>query len=454
MKPIKIIFEASLKNPDDPAEVTLVADAVGVGKTHRLATGQIVTWTAEFLRAKAHTFIGKPVNIDLDEDGEATGHSRRAIGAVTQASFDERRQVITVHAALWLHYYPSTVTRIKELEAAGRLEVSMELIPEGEMLANEDGSVTPVDGEFTGLGIVRVGADPRNKVLLVAAIQEDEANAPMKIEEILDKVKEHFQLPVPQTPEQAREERNAELSAAHEGSFEWFSRRLAEHLSSRHTPDEYIWSSVIATYPKYAIFQEGEAYYRIEFSRKGRSIEFGEPVEVDPTYNEVDASAAWSAELSASTDEDANSPHQEEVQVTDTNDELRASLRAELEAELQPKLDRLAELEAAEAERADRDAKDAIVASRTADLEKILPAKDDEARAKRGEQVRDLTDEAFEAVKAAYLEAAEVKGGIHSDADPSPERDEDADSLTDEQVSDMAGRALAAAGLAAPAKDK
>ena len=166
-------IEASLSNPDDPAEVTLVADVAGVGRTQRLATGQVLNWTPEMLRKFAPSLIGKPVNVDLDETGEPGGHTRRVIGAITHAEFDESRQVVSVHAALWRHYFGATVARLKELGA--RLQVSMEFLM-AQVTDNGDGSITPTEGEFSGLGIVRVGADPRNQVLLLASLAEDEAS--------------------------------------------------------------------------------------------------------------------------------------------------------------------------------------------------------------------------------------------------------------------------------------
>lgn len=454
MQPIRTTFTASLTNPNDPSEVTLVADVVGVGKTHRLASGQIVTWTADFLRAKAHTFIGKPVNIDFDDDGEATGHSRRVAGAITHAFFDEGKQVITVHAALWPHYLPATVARIKELAAENRIEVSMELIPEGELIANEDGSETPVDGDFSGMGIVRVGADPKNKVILVAALAEDdEAVGTMKIDEIMSAVRERFGLTEAKTPDQEREERNAELAAAHEGSFEWFSRRLAEHLASKRSPDDYAapYCYVIATYPKYAIYQEGESYFRIEYARKGRDINFEEPSEVDPTYNPVEASA--------SEDQDAPIPLSEVPPLEPTTEELRASLREEVLAELKPQLDALTErAEKAEKALTDRDAAaalDTLAASRAAELDAILPVTTDEGKERRLKLVRTLDEDGFASLKADLADAAQAKGGVATDAERHAAADEgDANQPTDEQLDQWLAEAQASLGIAAKGKSE
>lgn len=457
MKPIRVTFNAALNNPNDSREVTLVAKAVGVGRTHRLATGQIITWTAEFLREKASSFIGMPVNIDLDEEDEPTGHSRRAVGAIKNAYFDEGEQGIIVTAALWRHYAPHTVERIKELandpDARDRVQVSMEFIPEGELVANGDGSESPVDGEFSGLGIVRVGADPRNKVILVAALAEDEAKEPMpSLEEILNGLRDRFVLTEKTTPEQERDARNAELTAAHEGSLEWYSRRLAEHFSAKRGDDyEAPYCYVVATYPKYAIYQEGESYFQIAYARKGRDITFEEPVEVDPTYNPVEASV--------SEDTDAPDTHEEDAALaTEITEELRASLREELLAEVQPQLDALtSERDAARQEIADRDAAAAVgelTTSRLAELETILPATDEETTTQRTTLVTALDDVGFAALKATLAAAADTKGGLATDADRHAGTEEEEGVLTEEQVGTLAGRALAAAGMAAPAKDK
>lgn len=456
MNPIRMTATASLTNPNDPTEVTLVADAVGVGTTYRMASGHVITWTAEFLRAKAHSFIGKPVNIDLDEKGKATGHSRRVVGAITHAFFDERKQVVTVHAAIWPHYAPSTVAKIKDLAKDNddneRPQVSMEFIPTAEMIANSDGSETPTDGEFSGLGIVGVGADPRNRLILVAALAEDEASegAPMKPEDIIQLVRDRFSVTEKQTPEQERDERNAELMAAHEGSFEWFSRRLAEHLASKRSPDDYAapYSYVIATFPKYAIYQEGESYFRIDYARKGREVTFEEPTEVDPTYSPVEATA--------SEDQDAPETLSEEAPLETITDELRASLREEFLTELKPQLDELATLKAEnetlKAEKAAGElaaAKEAKTQTRVEELDKIIPAKDDAARTARATQVADLEDAGFEALKAAYLSLAEVHGGINSDgerhaADAGETPVDPVDAEADQIIADMKASAEAA----------
>lgn len=458
MNPIRVTFNAALNNPNDSREVTLVAKAVGVGRTHRLATGQIITWTAELLRNKAASFIGMPVNIDLDEEDQPTGHSRRAVGAIKAAYFDEGEQGVIVTAALWRHYAPHTVERIKELandpDTRSRIQVSMEFIPEGEMTANADGSETPVDGEFSGLGIVRVGADPRNKVILVAALAEDEAKEPMKLDDIVDGLRDRFVLTEKKTPEQERDEINAELAAAHEGSLEWTSRRLAEHLAERRGSDyDAPYCYVIATYPKYAIYQEGDNYYRVEYTRKGRSLEFGEPAEVDPTYNPVEATAS----------QDDADPAQTEVAAlgTELSEEQKAELRAELLAEVQPQLD---ELEAVKAERdtllaekataAEAEAKKELIATRVAELETISPA-EGESKARREALCAALDDEAFATYKADLADTVATKGGLATDAERHAGTEEaESGGLTEESIAAMAGRALAAAGHAAPAKDK
>lgn len=182
--------EASLLDPNDPVETNIVVDAAGVGRTNRLATGQILTWTAEKLRAFASTMVGMPINVDLDEDGEATGHSRRAVGAVTKAEFDEGTQTLRATGSVWAHYYPSLASRLKELFTDGRVEPSMEFTPTAELQSNADGSETPTAGRFSGLALVRRGADPRARALLMASVREDLERQPVEVQMNLEQITE------------------------------------------------------------------------------------------------------------------------------------------------------------------------------------------------------------------------------------------------------------------------
>lgn len=195
MKLDRFLLEAhaSLEDPEDPAEVTLVADAVSVGTN---LNG--LTWTEEALRKFAHTFVGMPVNVELDEDGEATDHTRSVVGTVTEARYDDARQVVTIRAALWRNYFPHTVTRLKQLHADQKLKVSMEFLAK-EVHRNEDGTITPVLGRFSGLAFVRRPADLGQHVLLLASYDDDRRslnpmeNAPMtKLDALIQFMRDTF----------------------------------------------------------------------------------------------------------------------------------------------------------------------------------------------------------------------------------------------------------------------
>lgn len=382
-------IEASLENPDDPAEVTLIADAAAVGRTNRLATGQILTWTAEKLREFAGSMVGQPINVDLDEDDDGdevpTGHTRRVVGAITESKFDETSQALRVRGSLWRHYFPSTVSALKTAFPKGKVNVSMEFTPTAELQSNGDGSETPTAGRFSGLGLVRRGADPRARAILMASVREDLERQPVEVQMNLDQITEAV------------------------------ARKLGYRQDEPDTA----------------------------------------------TRAETDDAPADSEEVIASTEEDAPTTTQEDATLaTELTEEQRASLREELLAELKPQLDELATvkaenetLKAKEAAREAADAKKELVATRMAELETILPA-DDAAKGRREALCAALDDEAFAAYKADIAAAAEVKGGIATDAARHEGTEEEGKGLTEEQIATMAGRALAASGNAAPAKDK
>ena len=442
--------EASLLDPNDPAEVTLVADVVGVGKTHRLATGQIVTWTAAFLRQQAHTFIGKPVNIDLNEDGQPSGHSRRVIGTITAAFFDEAKQVITVHAALWRHYAPLTVARIKEL-GAKKLQVSMELIPRGEMQSNEDGSVTPIDGEFTGMGIVRVGADPQNRVILVAALAEDDQQRSTPTPE--DDATFLKRLLRRLFPDEVQAEGHCvECDEVHAAPMSTDTRNSLPD-SSFACPSE-------RKYPvKHKDGSIDMAHLRNALARVAdpNNDQCGKEVIMRlAKQNGIGASAQAASDapdddtvISASEDTGAAD---EEHDVPDNSEELRAALRAELREEFEAELAALTaerdELKAAAEQREADEAADRLATERAAELEAILPSKSDEAKARRLTTLRTLSAEAFDALKAELAEAAEFKGALHSEGNKSRDAGSE-DEIPEEQMAGYLEEAQAAFGVAA-----
>lgn len=425
------VLEASIENPNDTAEVNVIAAVASVGIN---ANG--IEWTEEFLQEKADTFIGMPVNIFLDAEGEPTGHSRQAIGSIIESWYDRTARAIMVKASLWGHYFPRAVKRIKELYSAKKLKVSMEFLTnKASLVANEDGSQRPVDGRFSGMGFVRNPADTGQFVQLVAALAEDQAeqvaasaahdagDQMSKERGLLEQIK---QLLAGEEPEGEREETaeeyqtrqdevNAELSAAHEGSFEWTNRRLMEHLSANRSPDEYTYHYVIATYANYAIYQEGENYYRIDFKRSGDKLNFGEPTEVDPKY-----------EAKASVDE---TPEGEEMAETATPTPEMVALQSRieaLEADLAAEKAKTTEYETEKQAAVEEAAATKRAEDRLAEINTIAPVKSEELKASLQKSLRDMSDEAFTAFKDTL--AAQVKpAGMGSDAtieNPDPTGDD------------------------------
>lgn len=493
--------DASLVNPDDLTEVNVVAAVAGVGKTHRLSTGQVIRWTPEWLRAHASDFVGKPVNVRIGPTGKATNHTRDPIGAIKEAHYDEEKQAVIVTASLWEHYRPSTIQQLRKLYKEGDLHVSMEMkYPEGSLLANEDGSHTPTEGTFSGMGFVGQAGDPRSMVYLMAALDEDEdrkdkVSVSDMLREIAAKIlglseKTELELQakplssesrndLPDSsfacPEQRKypvkhkdgsidlphlrnalarvsdsnndqcgketimalakkylnkEERAALMSqealAAHAGSFEWLMRNLQDHLqanrSSSGEDSMPAYAAVIATYPNYAIYAEGDSYFRIDYKRSGDKLNFGEPQEVDPVYQPT-AKASAEANGDDSADDTGNQNQGESNTMSATPEELLAAKDSELAA----KNGELAELKAAfetvtntlNEMKAAQDAKDAEAKAnaqadeRLAELEKIndAPLKDETKTALR-ESLKTIDDAAFNAVKSAYAAAAEIRAGV------------------------------------------
>lgn len=419
-----IQVDASLVNPNDTTEVNVVAAVAAVGNTHRLATGQIIKWTPEWLRAHAGDFIGKPVNVRLDSRGKATGHSRDPIGAIKESFYDEDKQAIMVTASLWEHYRPETIKELRKLFKNEELKVSMEFkYPEGSLQANGDGSHSPTAGTFSGMGFVGQAGDPRSMVYLMAALEKDEQSKQENV--VSDVIKEigarlasafKTEPDQPEEPEfnaEAQDVKNAELSAAHEGSYEWLGRALQEHLSAGQSPDQPAYHYIIATYPNYAIYQEGTDYFRIDYKRSGDKLNFGEPQEVDPVYQPTaKASAEASGEVPA--DNTGNLIQGEENTMSATPEELLAAKDEQI-AELKATLDAVniavGEMRAAQAAREAADAAKTLADERLAELEKITPVKE-EAKAALHESLSKIDEPAYEAVKAAFAASAEVRAGI------------------------------------------
>lgn len=423
-----IQVDASLVNPEDTTEVNVVAAVAAVGTTHRLSTGQRINWSAEFLRAHAKDFIGTPVNIRLKTDPtgkvKASDHSRDPIGAIKEAYFDEEKQAIIATASLWEHYRPSTVQQMRKLYKDGDLHVSMEFkYPEGSLQANEDGTHTPTAGKFSGMGFVGQAGDPRSMVYLMAALEKDENSQQETV--VADVIKEigarllgKTTEEEPEFDEQKQNDLNAELSAAHEGSFEWTARRLQEHLSAGRDVDNPAYHYVIATHPNHAIYQDGEDYFRINFKRSGDKLDFGEPQKVNPVYQETaKASAEASGEQPA--DETGNPSQGDKDTMTVTPEEALAAAKTENDA-LKAAFDQMKlsfdEMKAGIDAREASDKEKALADTRFAELDKIAPVKE-EVKAALYESLKKLDDAGYEAVKSAFAAIPdEAKAGI----DPTP----------------------------------
>lgn len=500
-----ITINASLVDPNDPTEVNVVAAVAGVGTTHRLSTGQIIKWTPEFLRAKAHTFIGKPVNINFNADDEATDHSRRAIGTIKTAEYDEEQETVMVNAALWGHYYPKTVEKVRKLYADKKLNVSMELsYPKDTLVANSDGSQTPTEGTFSGMGFVGTPGDPRSMVYLMASMEEEEKG--MQETSVMDVIKkigamllggstseeeqaatlsttsrndlpdssfacpEKRKYPVKHKDgsidlphlrnamarvsdpnndqcgkdvimslakkhlgDSAMAEILAEVHAAHQGSFEWLRHELQDHLME----DGSSYPMIIATYSNYAIYQDGDKYFRIDFTRSGDKLNLGEPQEVDPVYQPIAKASAEEGGVVPAEDT-GNHNQGESKTMTATPEELQAAKDAQIE-ELKASLDAVTQTanelkaalgarEAADAAREAAEKATKLADERMAEIEKIVPVKD-ELKAALLENFKVLDDAAYEAVKASFAASAELRAGIApgeglENPDATPSKDE------------------------------
>lgn len=418
-------IDASLVNPQDSTEVNVVAALVGVGTTDRLSTGQRIRWSAEWLQAHADEFIAKPVNIRLDSRGKATSHTRdKVVGAIKSVHYDEDKQAIMATASLWPHYNPETVQKIKELYDAKDLHVSMEMkYPEGSLQANEDGSYTPTAGTFSGMSFVGKPGDPRSMVYLMAALDEEDKDdrenlVSEVIKEIGAKIASAFN---PQEPEQepefdaqAQDEKNADIAAAHEGSFEWLGRALQDHLSAGQDTDAPMYSYVIATYPNYAIYQSGADYFRIDYKRSGEKLNFGEPQKVDPVYQPT-AKASAEASGDDPADNTGNPNQGENDTMSATPEELLAAKDeqiAELQATIEQVSKTLTDMQAAQAAKEADEKATQTANDRLAELDKINPIKDEKVKDALHASLKTVDDAGYEALKSAFAASAELRAGI------------------------------------------
>jgi hypothetical protein len=415
-----VSIDASLVNPNDNTEVNVVLSAAGVGTTHKLASGHVIKWTPDILRAKAHTLVGKPVNVQLDASGKATGHTRKVVGAVKEAHYDEATETVIATTALWGHYDPSTVKQLKALYAKEDLHPSMEYsFPEGTLIDNGDGTETPTDGEFSGLGFVGKSGDPRAMVYLMAALDEaDEHNRESSLNEVIKEIVARLSGAQPEAQTSSnQDDLNAEIAAAHDGSFEWIARKVQEHLAAGQSEDSPSYHYMIATYPNYAIYQEGADYFRLDFKRSGDKLNFGEPQAVDPVYQPTAKASAEEGGIEPA--EDTGTTSQGDTKdMSDTAEvqasEALAAATAQLTA-LQASLDAanatLDEMKTKEQAREAADAANTLADSRMSELEKIVTI-NEEAKAALRENLKSLDDAAYEVVKATFSSSADIAAGI------------------------------------------
>lgn len=378
-------IEASIVNPDDPSEVTMIADVSSVGVTRRTKNGQIINWTADILRGKAHTLVGKPVNVFLS-DGRATTHSKNVVGTIIESAFDETTQKLRVIASLWKHYFPETIEKLRELARGGELQVSVEFAYSH--ADTEDGVTTPTDGIFLGVGIVDTGADLQNKVLVLASALQSDMEAWSKLEN---------EIPV------GTEEETTEILPM---SFEWAGEQIADFLSSRGEE-----ATVVGTYPSEFYYSNGNNTYQVPFTytQSEGSLKFGEPVSLsvgDTTSLPNTSTLIWGV---APAEESTKETNMEELA------EVQASL-VRVQAEADDWKSKYETLEASvKDEREEREA-EKRANDRIAEIEKISPYKDETLKTEHFELFKTADDKLFDAVKKLIMASVEPKGGIASES--------------------------------------
>lgn len=377
---IDLPVEFSIIDPNDPTEVTLVADAVSVGVTGPTKEGRVVRFTEDFLSKYAGSLRGKPVNVELSGDGP-TGHSISVVGTIMHSHFDRTIGKIRIFAALWRHYYPATVEELINFHKDGKLQVSAELgVSDGDIDA--DGVLTPTQGSFTGLGIVRQGADFGNRVLILAEAMNADTEALNRVTTTADIPAQMNILP---------------------NSYEWAGNQIADYLANN-TSD----ATVTGTYDDRFYYSADDSLFEVKFSHVEDGLSFGEPVQVtesDVTFYATDTGGQHMAT---------------ETEIA----EIKASLQA-AETSATDYKEKFEALEAKiEAERAVA-ARDAIAATRLSEIEKIAPYTDEALKLEHAEIFKTADDKTFNALKMLLLAAAEPKGGIAPDASVPPVEDSD-----------------------------
>lgn len=454
----KLVLAASLSNANDPVEANAIISFAGAGTTNPISNGKRIKWTPEFLRKKVSTMVGMPVNVKLNADGKATGHTENFdIGTVKSAWYDEATDSGWANVTFWKHRYPKTVAQLQKLYANKEVDPSMEFLPT-DMVTNEDGSVSPVDGRFSGIGFVGKGGDPRANVFLMAALNED-TESMQENKPVMDLFKDFVAFMKGRPKEEPLEASTDTLQAAHEGSFEWLQSEVRDHLQGE---DPNNFAEIIATYSNYAIYKTNGDYFRIDYKRSGADLTFGEPQSVDPVYQPTAKASAAEGE-----DENTGQPDQG-VDMTATPEELQAAKDQQLE-ELKASVEKLTEALAAqtalneqlkaarEADEAEKKSKE-LADSRMAEIEKITPVKET-LKASLYENLKMIDDTAYEAVKASFAAAAELKAGIAPEGDdivnPSqPGKPEDPTKVDPKELEKWRAEAQAKFGTGPNSKDK
>ncbi len=384
---------ASLSNPNDPIELTMIADVSSVGVTKETASGYKVNWTPELLRAKAKSLVDKPVNVYLEENdpinGKPTGHTKEVIGTIGDADYDETLGKITARAVLWKHYYPETIRRLGELYASGGLQVSAEFDPFS--YENEDGNVRRMtDGVFSGLAIVNEGADLGNRVRLFAAYKKDtEANMTQPNAEILPH------------------------------SYEWLGDKISEYLASKLTKEDDK-AVVNGTFPDSFRFTANDKRYSVNFEYTGDELKFSDPVEVDPS-DEVNLSIFTVKKESAepTISGELNMPTEAEFAELEAAKETAVSSAAEWESKFNALF---AQVEAEKAAKA----ADELATTRLAEIETIAPYQDASLKEEHRALFAVADEKVFDAFKKMVTASAAPKKGI-AGGEPIDDGEEDLD---------------------------
>jgi hypothetical protein len=421
------VLEASLSDPSDPVEVTMIGTAVSAGITDTLrGTNKRIKWTGEQLQKYASTLKDMPITLQFDPDDPdrvSKDHTNTIIGRIKDVFYDSAKQSVGYTAQLYKHYFPETIQRLVDLRAADgdeddKPQTSWEFLPTGLEASPDDGDdvFTPTGGRFGGLAVIARGADKGSRIALLAAAAEREQE----------------------------EMENETIAAPKPGSFEWIGNKVAEWLTVNASVDDFKPAKVLETYPDHVIYTSGTNYYTLPYTITDNTLNFSDTIEVEPVYQPLGASAAGSIEI---TTEAAPPTEETHKNVTDIDEKeleaLRASaaaaekvptleqenndLKAEVET-LKAAQEELDALKAANAEKEEAERLTTLAASRLEEVEKIVPYKDATQKEEDREAFKTMDDASFAMIKRALMAAAEVRGGVASE-DPitPPETREDGD---------------------------